>query len=363
MMSARPLRHLAVCLLLLTGGCAPLSCQPSPVAGSPQRPPPPPAGLSQRLAELARGFEGRVGIAVEDVQSGWTADYDGRSLYPQQSVSKLCTAIAILDQVDRGRLTLADPVVVRRQDMSVFHQPIQAHLTPEGYPTTIGELLQGAIAQSDNAADDILIRRAGGPEAVQRAVNARGVTGIRCGPEERVLESRIAGVAWKPEYSFGQAFWTAREAIDPEVRAARLQAYVDNPEDGATPLALAHELARLKRGELLSSASTGRLLEIMAATKTGPLRLPAGLSPGWSIAHKTGTGQDLGDLSTGINDVGLMTAPDGHAYAVVVMIAATRRPVADRQHLMADVARTVVAVHDGAPLAPPPGPVPGRAPG
>jgi len=81
-------------------------------------------------------------------------------------------------------------------------------------------------------------------------------------------------------------------------------------------------------------------------TTTGPGRLKAGLGPGWSIAHKTGTGQDLGDESTGYNDVGLITAPDGRTYAVAVMIAATRRPIPDRQAFMAAVAAAVAAQHD-----------------
>ena len=85
-------------------------------------------------------------------------------------------------------------------------------------------------------------------------------------------------------------------------------------------------LARLKRGALLSPASTARLLDILALTDTGPLRLKAGLALRWSIAHKTGTGQDLADRSTGYNDVGLITAPDGRTYAVAVMIASTRQP-------------------------------------
>jgi beta-lactamase class A len=84
----------------------------------------------------------------------------------------------------------------------------------------------------------------------------------------------------------------------------------------------------------------------MAQTRTGPRRLPAGLNQGWTIAHKTGTGQDLNDESTGYNDVGLLTAPDGRTYAVAVMIAATRRPIPERQALMAQVARAVVAEHD-----------------
>jgi beta-lactamase class A len=308
--------------------------------------------LARRIGALARAFPGRVGIAVQDVSAGWSVAYDGRSLYPQQSVSKLCTAVAVLAAVDAGRLQLDANVHVGREDMSVFHQPIQARLGPSGLDTTVRDLLHGAISESDNAADDILIRKAGGADAVQAAVDARGVTGVRCGPEEHVLESRVAGLDWRPEYSFGQAFWAARDRLDPALRRRALQAYLRDPQDGASPLALARFLGRLRRGELLSPSSTGLLLADMGETRTGPLRLPAGLGPGWSIAHKTGTGQDLGPLSTGNNDVGLLTAPDGRVYAVAVMIASTTAPVPRRQTLMAETARAVVMAHDAMAQAP-----------
>jgi beta-lactamase class A len=352
---ARPLAALAAAAVLLAGCQSPgPPAAPAPTlavrtasAPPPTSPLPPPApGLAATLSALARGFDGRVGIAVEDLGDGSIAAVDGEAFYPQQSVSKLCTAIALLDAVDRGQRRLSDPVLVRREDMSVFHQPIQARLTDAGYPTTLGDLLIGAVAQSDNAADDILIRQLGGPAAVQAAVAGRGLDGVRCGPPVHLLEAKVAGLEWRPEYSFGQAFWTARDTVDPAVRAARLNAYLADPDDGARPVAIVRMLGRLKRGELLSPASTDRLLQIMASTTTGPLRLPGGLGPGWSIAHKTGTGQDLGDLSTGQNDVGLLTAPDGRVYAVAVMIASTRQPVPERQRLMSAVSRAVAAAHD-----------------
>jgi beta-lactamase class A len=181
---------------------------------------------------------------------------------------------------------------------------------------------------------------------VQRELSERRLGAIRGGPPEHLLESKIAGLHWKPEYSFGRAFWTARDQVDPAVRSALLEAYVADPDDGASPDAIVDALSRLKRGELLSAASTRHFLQLLAATQTGPMRLKAGLGPGWSIAHKTGTGQDLGDLATGYNDVGLMTAPDGRTYAVAVMIASTREPIPERQALMAEVTRAVVAQHD-----------------
>ena len=279
-----------------------------------------------------------------------------RPLLSQQSVSKLWVALTVLDAVDHGRLSLAEPVTVTRADLSVFNQPIAAEVAvagPAGMTTTVGDLLRRAIVQSDNAADDVLIRRVGGPAAVRAALRARGIDGVRPGPEEHVLQSRIAGVDWRPDYSVARAFEIARSLIDPAVRAARLDAYVADPDDGATPRAITHTLARLQRGELLSPASTGTLLGLMAQATTGPLRLKAGLPLGWTLAHKTGTGQDLGDLSTGYNDVGLVTAPDGRRWAIAVMIAATRRPIPERQALMAGVARALVAAV-AQPSAPPP---------
>jgi beta-lactamase class A len=336
-------RLLVACLVSSTNACASL-----PSAGRSPSPPAPPT-LSAQLYNLASAFPGKVGIAVEDVQAGWIADEDGERFYPQQSVSKLWVSMAVFDAIDRGRLTLGDAVEVRRQDMSVFNQPIQKKLVDGVYATTIDDLLGYAIAQSDNAANDILVRQLGGSGVVRRWLAAHDVVGVRCGPEERILQSQIAGVAWQPQYSFGQAFWTARDAIAPKVRAARLQAYLDDPQDGATPDGVVEGLSRLVKGALLSPSSTQRLLQILQQTTTGPARLKAGLGAGWSIAHKTGTGQDLGDLSTGYNDVGLLTAPDGRMFAVAVMIASTRAPIPVRQTLMADVARAVVRYHDGAP--------------
>jgi|WetSurMetagenome_2_1015567.scaffolds.fasta_scaffold43961_4 beta-lactamase class A len=313
----------------------------------------PPAVLQQRIDALGQGFSGHAGIAVEDLGSGWVAGYDSDEILPQQSVSKLWVALTAFDAAEHGRLQLSDPVLVTRGDMSVFHQPIQSRLTDQGYPTTIDGLLELALAESDNAANDILLSRVGGPSAVRRALKARAIGGVRAPPSERELQSRIAAVRWKPEYSFGRAFWTARDAVPMPSRVHALEAYLADPPDGATPRALAHALARLDRGELLGAQMTARFLAILGQTSTGPQRLPAGLPAGWRIAHKTGTGQDLEDLSTGYNDVGLVTAPDGRAYAVVVMIASTRRPVPERQALMAQVAQAVVAAHDasGAPPA------------
>lgn len=319
-------------------------------------PPPPPPELQARLQAMGEAFDKggrdeRVGIAVRDVQAGWTAGYDMGVLYPQQSVSKLWVAIAILNLVDRGRLHLNDVLLVRRDDLSVFYQPIRACVHANGYPASVDELLTRQITESDNTANDMLMRRAGGPEAVRRLIEALAVQGVRTGLEERHLQARIAGLQWRPEYGEGWNFQFAREKLPLDYRTEKLRAYLADPADGASPAGLVGGLAKLKRGELLSPASTRHLLDIMSRVLTGMGRLRGGLPAGWSIAHKTGTGQELGGLTTGYNDVGLITAPDGHTYAVAVMIASTRKPMGVRMAFMSKVAREVVGFHDNAPPA------------
>ena len=122
---------------------------------------------------------------------------------------------------------------------------------------------------------------------------------------------------------------------------AALDAYLTDPPDGAEPLAIADALARLARGELLSPASTAYLLRTMGNSVTGRARLRAAIPAGWRIAHKTGTGQELGLRSAGFNDVGLLTAPDGTRYALAVMIGDTDRPMHERQELIQAVASAV----------------------
>ena len=105
-------------------------------------------------------------------------------------------------------------------------------------------------------------------------------------------------------------------------------------------------LAALKRGELLSGASTDFMLELMGEARTGAMRMHAAVPAGWSLAHKTGTGPDWRGASVGINDVGLLTAPDGRTYAVAVMIRQTTRTPSARHAIMQNVVRAVEAAQN-----------------
>jgi len=316
---------------------APILSLPVPVA----RPLPvtnaAPAALRARVDQLIAAFPGKAGAAIRAVDDGWTVQAGGALSLPQQSVSKLWVALTVLSQRDEGRLRLDDPVLVTPQDLTLFHQPIAGLVRGEGYRTTVMGLLTRALTQSDNTANDRLLTLVGGPSAVRAFITQHQLGAIRFGPGERLLQSGTAGLTWNQSMATGRGFEAARARLAPGVRAAAMQRYIDNPPDGAAPLAIADALARLARGELLTETSTRVMLDTMGASITGRARLRAALPAGWKIAHKTGTGQDLAGRNAGFNDVGLLTAPDGKRYAVAVMIGDTRTPMRVRQQLIQNV--------------------------
>jgi len=320
--------------------------QPAPRAIVPPAVPQVPAYLRDQVQALGHGFDGRVGIAVRSIDDGWATGWKADELYPQQSVSKLWVAITALDAVDRGQVSLDDRVTLTRSDLTLFHQPIAAKIMGGGHTTTLGNLMYEAITKSDNTCNDKLMRSVGGPSAVRAMIANKGLGSIRMYDGERALQSKIAGLTWTPSFSIGNAFYAARNALPLSLRRSLFQRYIDDPYDGAAPSAIVNALARLKRGDLLSPASTARLLSIMGNTKTGANRLKGGLKPGWSLSHKTGTGQVLGATQAGYNDIGILTAPDGKSYAVAVMIKQTSAPLGTRMALMNNVVRTVINQHE-----------------
>jgi len=280
-----------------------------------QRPPQSPTYLAAQVDQLGSSFNGRVGIAVRSVDEGWSTSWN-------------------------------DTVTLTRSDLTLFHQPIAAKILGGGTTVTLGELMYQALTKSDNTCNDKLMRSVGGPEAVRAMIRAKGLGAIRFYEGERSLQSRIAGLTWSPSYSIGNAFYQARNALPMSVRKAAFNRYVEDPYDGASANAIANALAALKRGELLSAASTARLLRIMSQTSTGKNRLRGGLKAGWTLSHKTGTGQVLGATQAGYNDIGILTAPDGRSYSVAVMIKKTSTPLEVRMRLMNNVVRATITQHE-----------------
>jgi beta-lactamase class A len=305
----------------------------------------PPPGLFAALESAARSFDGRLGIAVMRADGSWLFSHQAEAFFPQQSVSKTWVALAVFDAVDSGRMTLDQKVVITPADLTLFHQPIADLVGKDGYTTNISELLLRAMTQSDNTANDSLLRTVGGPEAVRAVLSKKGLSGIRFGSGERTMQSKTAGLTWKQSYSAPGVFFRVRSKVPADVRQAALDSYLETLPDGAQPAAIAKALARLKAGNLLSPNSTRVLLSLMNEAQTGKQRVAGGVPYDWRYGHKTGTGQEFAGVSTGYNDVGIMTGPDGTSYTLAVMVASTRRPIPERQAMMQAVSAAIAMHH------------------
>jgi beta-lactamase class A len=299
--------------------------------------------LQTELSRLTLGFDGRVGVCVKE--STEVACVNGNQRFPLQSVMKLLVALAVMDSVDRGGLRLEDAVLVRREDLSLAVQPIATLVTDAGFRTTVDDLVRRAIVDSDSAATDIMIRRLGGPQAIQAVLDRLHIAGVRIDRDERHLQTETRGLEWRQEYVDAALLETAFAAVPPARTDAAFRAYQKDPRDTATPLGMVALLQSLAEGRLLSASSTRHLLDVMGQTVTFPERLKAGVPEGWTLAHKTGTSGVWRGVTAATNDVGVLQAPDGRYVSVAVFIADSRAPAADRAALMAKIARVTTQTH------------------
>ncbi len=250
---------------------------------------------------------GRVGAAALVVETGERASLPDDGRYPMQSVYKFPIAMAVLHQVDEGKLALDQTVRVTREDLVTpgQHSPIRdAH--PQGgadYP--LRELLRLNVSESDGTACDVLLRLVGGPRRVQEYLTSLGINGIRVETTEKAM------------------------GLQPRVQY----------RNWARPSAMVALLARFEQGRGLSPSNRALLRRMMTESPTGPRRLKGLLPPGTEVAHKTGTSGTENGVTAATNDVGLITLPDGRHLAIAVFVSDSRASQEVRERTIAELAR------------------------
>lgn len=262
--------------------------------------------LQSKMAYIAQATHGPVGAAALVVESGAVVSLHGEQRFPMQSVYKLPIGMALLHQVDLGRLNLNQPVRIGPSD---FAPPSRGSQIRDKYPRgtvmTAAELLDAMMSVSDGTASDILLKQAGGPERVTAYLRGLGVRNIVVATSERAM------------------------AQNEQVQY----------RNWATPDAMAGLLRVLQQGRGLSASSRRRLLGLMIGCKTGMHQIKGLLPAGTVVAHKTGSSGTVRGLTRATNDAGLITLPDGRHLAVVVFVSDTRANTATREAVIAKIAR------------------------
>jgi beta-lactamase class A len=300
--------------------------------------------LAARIKTLDRETgTGRLGVGLVDLTGGDTWSWRGDEPFPMQSVYKLPIALAVLTATDEGRLNLDDSIALGREDLSIQWSPIAWEFKEERATYTARQLVEHALQLSDNTASDVLLRLAGGPSPVTALLHRHGISGMRVDRPEREMQPEALGLPpFQPEWANEPALAAALNDLPPSVRRAALVAYLADIRDTATPKAAAQLLAKLARGELVSGPTTRVLLDILAGTRTGGSRIKAGVPEGSIVAHKTGTAMDVLGTGPAVNDVGIVTLPDGRRIAVAVFVAGSDHPLAERERLIAAATRAAI---------------------
>lgn len=319
----------------LAAGCSKAEDKGVP-ADAPDGPPGPRPNPSALFAHLEGKVPARpdIGWAVLTMKHGGTAGQNPTRSYLMQSVFKLWLAAAWLDRVDRGEAKLDDRIRITRADLGYYHEPIAKKVGPNGYAATLLELIRYIVIESDNPAAEVLLMKLGGPKVLTDWLKSKGVEGIRIDRGERELHVAAAEID------------TATGARQNELVDRFVGGTLDGSTlDSATPGGTVDALADLRRGKLLSPENTQLLISIMGETVTGEKRVKAGLEPGWTWAHKTGTGgRANGQTRTlGVGDIGLLTAPDGEVYALAMFVGGAAEPMPVQEGWFAELGRAVIA--------------------
>lgn len=262
------------------------------------------AELSARLKAVGERAGGEFGAAVVHVETGRAAEAGGTRPLALYSVFKLPLAVAVLKDVEEGRLTLEQKVRVEPADASPGVKA-NAELWSRTVERSVGEMLELSLVRSDNTSSDQLLKLVGGPSVVTSRMRALGLEGVDVRSSLKDLISK------------------------------------GGAQNTGTAADLARLLVMLQKGVALSQTQTALLLELMSRAQTGERRLRAGVPAGTPVAEKTGTGPP----GTSTNDVGLVTLPDRTHLAVAVLVSGSKLSLEEQEKLIAEVARAAYEAH------------------
>lgn len=300
------------------------------------------------LERHARGVGGSVGLAAIHIESGLRVSLNGDQRFPMASVYKIPIALQILRQVEGGVTRLTDTVAVSPEDHRPGHSPLAVGSPWRTARVTVDSLMRLMLTHSDNTATDLLLRLAGGPLAVTARLRQLGVAEMDVDRSEARTFADLWGIPDSvPEsrLSRRQAF-RLRDAVPLAERQAARERYGEDPRDTATPDATADLLALIVEGVGLRPESRDYLLTLLGETRTGPRRLRGLLPPETEVAHKTGT------MGGAINDVGIVTLPDGSRLAVAVFVNSLRTGTRQRERTIARLSRSLYDYFAGVPGTP-----------
>ncbi len=293
--------------------------------------------LVNEVERLSAAAGGRVGVSAVNLETQSAFSLNGNEPFPMASTFKVPVAVQLFHRVDQGEVRLDEMITLAPSDLHPGSGEISHLLNDPGVSLSLLNLVELMLLISDNSATDLVLKAAGGPAAVSARLDGLGISGIRVDRPTIELIADWSGVKLPPE-----AEWTPERyrelsrAVPADERRAAAEAFETDPRDTSTPEGMTDLLRTIWIRSALSEASTVQLLDIMRRCETGAGRIKGMLPTGTEVMHKTGT---IGGTT---NDVGIVTLPGGAGHvALAIFVKGSRRPSADVEPVIAEIARAV----------------------
>lgn len=254
------------------------------------------------MADLEVRAMGRLGVAMLDTATMTRLLYRADERFPMCSTFKVLATALVLARVDRGEEDLQRRIVVTRGNLVPYSPVTEARVGGSGM--SLAELCAAAITWSDNTAANLLLASFGGPAALTAYARSLGDPITRLDRTEPALNEATPG----------------------------------DPRDTTSPAAMLGNLHKLVLGDALSAPSRQHLTNWLLASTTGDARLRAGLPDDWRVGDKTGS-----SLNGVANDIAVAWPPGRAPLIVTAYLAESMAAPEERDAVLADVARGIVA--------------------
>jgi beta-lactamase class A len=276
----------------------------------------------QRVLDTAlEGFPARTGVWVKHLSKGLEAGARADETFNSASVIKIPVLVLAYQLAEKGELSLAERVTIRKEDVR-GGSGIFRHHDPGLQPTLRDVLLQMVIT-SDNTATDIAIAKVGGVARVNAWLKDSGYAGgMTLTQTTGELFAKYAalpqGANRNDKTNADRAYWLGE----------------------MTPRATGRMLEAIHTNKLTSQAAAEDMMRMFRAQQAGARRLPHFLNV--PVAHKTG---DFPPVLA--NDVGIVFARSG-PIVISFFANAIQGGYAHAEDQMGRVAELLVEYLDGA---------------
>ncbi len=156
--------------------------------------------LTMKLQDLVEGFQGDIGIYVQNLKTGKVAQINADTIFPTASMIKVPIMCGVFDKIEKGELKYHDNLVYRDSLLYAGEDILGSY--KDGEKISLSKVQMLSITTSDNTASLWLQKLVGG-ENINKWLATNGFAHTR-------VNSRTAGrqADWR-KYGWGQT--TPRE--------------------------------------------------------------------------------------------------------------------------------------------------------